>query len=174
MVVIDATTLLLLFDPTASQPRDPSTKKPLDKCKERIQFLLSTLNESATRVIVPTPVLSELLVRAGDARPQFLSEITNSPSFVVAPFDLKSAVELSFLLEAQKATGKKKMSDRETWAKLKFDRQIIAITKVHSAKTIYSDDISLESVAKLNGIRTIHTWELPLPSVAAQAEFDLK
>jgi hypothetical protein len=52
MVVIDATTLLLLFDPTASPPRDPSTKKPLDKCKERIQFLLTTLNDSGTRVIV--------------------------------------------------------------------------------------------------------------------------
>jgi predicted nucleic acid-binding protein len=174
MLVIDATTLLLLFDPTASPPRDPSTKRPLDKCKERIQFLLTTLNDSGTRVIVPTPVLSELLVRAGDAKPQLLSEITNSPSFVVAPFDLKSAVELSFLLEAQKAIGKKKMSDRETWAKLKFDRQIIAIAKSHSAKTIYSDDIGLGSVAKLNGIRTIHTWELPLPPVAAQAEFDLQ
>jgi len=173
MVVIDATTLLLLFDPNASPPRDPSTKKPVDKCKERIQFLLTTLNDSGTRVIVPTPVLSELLVRAGEARPQFLSEITNSPAFVVAPFDLKSAVELSFLLEAQKAVGKKKMSDRETWAKLKFDRQIIAIAKVHSAKTIYSDDFGVEAVAKANGMRTVHTWELPLPPAAAQGELDL-
>jgi hypothetical protein len=173
MVVIDATTLLLLFDPTASPPRDPSTKKPLDKCKERIQFLLTTLNDSGTRVIVPTPVLSELLVRAGDAKPQLLSEITGSPSFVVAPFDLKAAVELSFLLEAQKALGKRKMSDRETWAKLKFDRQIIAIAKVHSAKTIYSDDLGVESVAKANGLKSVHTWELPLPPAAAQGELDL-
>lgn len=174
MVVMDATTLLLLIDPSAKPPRDPETKKPLEKCKERVQFLVQTLVESGTRVLVPTPVLSELLVRAGDARAEFLTEISNSTAFFIAPFDTKAAVELSFLLEAQKAVGKKKLSERETWAKMKFDRQIIAIAKVNSANNIYSDDTGLASVAKANGIKTTPTWELPLPPVKAQGELDLK
>jgi hypothetical protein len=65
MVLIDATTLLLLLDSDARPPRDPATKKPLEKCKERIEFLIETLSEAGSRVVVPTPVLSELLVRRG-------------------------------------------------------------------------------------------------------------
>jgi hypothetical protein len=65
------------------------------------------------------------------------------------------------------------MSDRETWAKLKFDRQIIAIAKVNCAKSIYSDDFGVKSVATANGLKTVHTWELPLPPTAAQGELDL-
>lgn len=92
MVAIDATTLLLLIDSKAKPPRDPNTQKPLEKCKERLEFLLETLTGAVTRVVVPAPVLSELLVRAGDARSEFLSEITSTYAFVVAPFATKAAV----------------------------------------------------------------------------------
>ena len=46
MVVMDATTLLLLIDPSAKPPRDPETKKPREKCKERVQVLVDTLSEA--------------------------------------------------------------------------------------------------------------------------------
>jgi hypothetical protein len=65
------------------------------------------------------------------------------------------------------------MDERETWAKLKFDRQIIAIEKVNAANTIYTDDTGLAVVAKGNGLKIVHTWELPLPAVRAQGELDL-
>jgi hypothetical protein len=48
MVLIDATTLLLLLDPDARPPRDPATKKPLENCKERIEFLIETLSEAGS------------------------------------------------------------------------------------------------------------------------------
>src|ERR1700676_3681163 len=136
MVVIDATTLLLLIDPNARPPRDPATRKPLEKCKERLEFLIETLSEAGSRVVVPTPVLSELLVRAGERRSEYLAEITSTYTFVVAPFDIKAAVELSFLLEADLKPRKKKLDDRETWAKMKFDRKIIAIAKENNVHTI--------------------------------------
>jgi hypothetical protein len=172
MVVIDATTLLLLIDSKAKPPRDPKTQKPLEKCKERLEFLVQTLTGAGTRVVVPAPVLSELLVRAGDARSEFLSEITSTYAFVVAPFETKAAVELSFLLDADRKPRRKKLDDKETWAKIKFDRQIIAIAKISKVSTIYSDDTTLAAVARANDIAVIHTWELPLPPVKAQQELD--
>ena len=78
MVVIDATTLMLLIDPTAKPPLDLATNKPVERCKDRIEFLLTTLSEAGTQVLVPTPVLSEILIRAGNAKNQYLNEITSS------------------------------------------------------------------------------------------------
>jgi predicted nucleic acid-binding protein len=173
MVVLDATTLMLLIEPTARPPVDPQTKKPLAKSRERLEFLIETLSEAKTRVVIPTPVLSELLVRAGDAKNDYLLAITRTYAFMVAPFNEKAAVELAFLLEATLKAPKRKLTPKETWAKIKFDRQIIAIAKVNNVSVIYSDDMGLTTVAKANGLTVIHTWELPLPPVKAQTELDL-
>jgi hypothetical protein len=72
MVVFDATTLLYLFDPEAKAPTDPETGSPVTRVKERIEFLVSELEKRREKIIVPTPALSELLVRAGDAGPEYL------------------------------------------------------------------------------------------------------
>jgi hypothetical protein len=121
---------------------------------------------------VPTPVLSELLVRRGEGRSEYLAQLTSTYTFILAPFDVRAAVELSFLLEADLKPRKKKLDDQETWAKMKFDRQIIAIAKVNNVHTIYSDDTSLAAVGRANGLTVIPTWDLPLPPVKAQGEFD--
>jgi PIN domain nuclease of toxin-antitoxin system len=46
---------------------------------------------------------------------------------------------------------------------VKFDRQIVAISKVHQCKVIYSDDRDVRGIAEDVGIKTISTWELSLP-----------
>ncbi len=173
MVVLDTTTLLLLIEPTAKAPPDPKTNKPIDRARERIEFLLETLSQAKTQVLIPTPVLSELLVGAGDARNQYLGEIQNSGALTIAPFDVKAAVELSFLLDGDGKRAKAKLSKTETWAKLKFDRQIVAIAKANKATDIYTDDTTLGAVAKANGLNVHHTWELPLPPQKAQQDLPL-
>ncbi|HKU12961.1 MAG TPA: hypothetical protein VJQ52_01125 [Steroidobacteraceae bacterium] len=172
MILLDATTLLLLIEPTAKPPKDPSTGRQLDKCRERIEYLLQTLSDPAVQIILPTPVLAEVLVRAGTARNQYLTELTTNYVFKPASFDERAAVELSVILDGD-AKSKKKLSDKQTWAKLKFDRQIIAIAKVHRVTTIYSDDADLAKCARDNNLTVIHTWQLPLPPVAAQQELEL-
>lgn len=169
MIVLDAATMLLLIEPTARPPKDPSTGKPLEKCKERLEYLLESLSGVGSRVLMPTPVLAELLVRAGSARSQYLQEITTNAAFKPASFDERAAVELSLILDSD-LQSKKKLTDKQTWAKVKFDRQIIAIAKVHSASIIYTDDMDLAKCARANNIEVIHTWELELPPVAAQQE----
>jgi hypothetical protein len=134
--------------------------------------LLETLTQNGARAVIPTPVLSELLVGAGNAKQAYLNEITSSSSFLPAPFDVKAAVELAFLMDAD---GKqpKKLSQHETWAKVKFDRQVIAIAKATGVKDLYTDDTSLSAVAQANGLTVHHTWELPMPPQKLQHELDL-
>lgn len=170
MVILDTTTLLLLFFPTASAPIDPATNAPLLKCKERIELLLKTLSESKTRILIPTPILSELLIRAGKDRNQLLGMIHNQYELSIAPFDERAAVELAFLVD-KALQSPKPLTDVETKAKVKFDRQIISIAKVSGVKTIYSDDKGIFTVGTANGITVVRTWQLPLPASKSQMDF---
>jgi hypothetical protein len=51
-----------------------------------------------------------------------------------------------------------------TWAKVKFDRQIVAIARVNAATTIYSDDEGVISFARVCGLTAIPVWALALPA----------
>ena len=50
------------------------------------------------------------------------------------------------------------------WAKIRFDRQIVAIARTNGAKRIYSDDKDLAKFATKLGIEVVPTWDLPLPA----------
>ena len=64
MVVIDATILLLLLRPESGVPMD-SAGKPVDHAPARVDFLIRELEKLGSRILIPTPALSEVLVRAG-------------------------------------------------------------------------------------------------------------
>ena len=69
--------------------------------------------------------------------------------------------------------GSKRGSSSAPWAKVKFDRQIVAIAKVAGATTIYSDDLNLMTVAKAANIDVVSLAELPLPPEDAQLKLEL-
>lgn len=169
MVVMDATILMLLFHPTASPPKDEATGQPLTKCKERIELLLQNLSQASIQVMVPTPVLSEILVTSGADKARILGEINNSYAFKIQPFDALAAVEVAMLTDLDLQSNKQ-LSEDETKAKVKYDRQIIAIAKVNGVKTIYSDDGRLGKKAASNGITVVKTSDLPLPPEPPQTE----
>jgi hypothetical protein len=62
------------------------------------------------------------------------------------------------------------LTENESKAKVKFDRQIIAIAIVRAATAIYTGDKKLAATARLNGLRVIMTWELELAPVDPQLE----
>lgn len=169
MVIMDATTLLLLLYPSASPPIDESTGLPVTKCKERIELLLQNLSQANIQVMVPTPVLSEVLVTTGADKARVLNEINNAYAFKIQPFDTLAAVEVSMLTDADLQANKKLTAD-ETKAKVKYDRQIIAIAKVNGVQTIYSDDGKLGAKARSNGIVAIRMADLPLPPEPPQTQ----
>lgn len=90
--------------------------------------------------------------------------------FEIADFDERAAIELADLMRIELAQlGRRKLRDEaETWAKLKFDRQIIAIAKVWGATTIYSHDAGMRTVAKRLGIDVLRLDDLPLPLEMSQ------
>jgi hypothetical protein len=161
LVVFDTSTLVLSLDPKARPPINESTGKPVERCKERVDLLLSNLNKSRTPILIPTPVLAEFLVKAGPEKHQMLERFTDSRNFELGNFDVKAAVEIAELL-GDPDLLKKHLDGKTTKAKIKFDRQIVAIAKTRGASPLYTDDGGLAAVARNNGIAVVMTWEIPL------------
>lgn len=163
MVAIDATILLLLFRPAVRVPSDASGKA-ITAPKERVAHLVKELEKAKTRIIIPTPALSEILVRAGAAASEeIVEQVTKLAVFKVAPFDTLAAIELAAMAREDLVKPKAKRDAAATYAKLKFDRQIVAIAKVNQATVMYSDDGDLRAFATRVGMKAIGLAALPLP-----------
>jgi hypothetical protein len=170
MVVIDATTLLLMLRPGTPVPRGPGGVE-IDRPKERIDHLVQQLDKAKTKIIVPTPALGEALVRAGAAASQQIVEHLQRYSvFAIEPFDTRASIEVAAMSREALAKGNKRGKSDATWAKVKYDRQIIAIAKVHGATTIYSDDGDIETLGKRAKINVVSLADLPLPPQKAQLD----
>jgi hypothetical protein len=84
VVVFDTSFLIPLLDPRV---------KGVGKVDSKLLHLIDTLDKQKDVVIVPTPALSETLIGAGDAAPQYLEILNRSPRFRVAAFGPRAAVE---------------------------------------------------------------------------------
>jgi hypothetical protein len=166
MVSMDASPLSLLLHPHAKPPLDPATGKSLTEAPGRIERLIEDLHSANERIVIPTPALAEFLVLAGGDAQQYLSELANQPIFRVQPFDVLAAIELAAMENQARGKGSKRIPVASTtpWQKVKYDRQIVAISKVHQVHTIYSDDAHVKAIAEDLGIKVISCCELPLPS----------
>lgn len=172
-VVFDATMLLLLLRPGVRAPLDPGTGRPVAHAEQRIAQLVGDLERARVKIVVPTPALSELLVHAGNAGPKLVEQITRSAAFKLAPFDTLAAVEVAEMARTAIAAGDKRAGAAGSWAKVKYDRQLVGIAKVARADTIYSDDEELRRFAEAQGLQVVRLAELPLPRNIAQSELDL-
>jgi hypothetical protein len=166
MVVFDTSFLCLAFDSSWKPPLDPATGQPLERARERIDYLISGLSKSNMKVLIPSPVLAEYLVRGGIDKSERLAIFTSSKAYQVAPFDTKAAVECSQIEDGD--SGRKHQLEEASKAKVKFDRQVISIAKATRAKIVYTGDHRLAKVAARNGLKAVMTWELPLPPGNAQ------
>jgi predicted nucleic acid-binding protein len=162
MVLFDATVLSLLLHPGAKPPLDYKGN-PIERCRERVEHFVETLDQSKTKVIIPTPALSELLVIAGPDGPKYLDEITSRSCFKISDFDQRAAIEAAIQIRDAKKAGDKRQGAEATWAKAKFDRQIVAIAKVEGVQTIYSDDEDVQKYGRSLGIEVKGVESLPLP-----------
>jgi hypothetical protein len=133
MVGIDNTFLTLMVHPKARPPRDPSTKKPVERIEDRIEKLLEDLDAESERMILPTPVLSEFLILAGKEAPAYLDKLSGMKNILIKPFDQVAAIELAAIEVEDRGRGDKRGGSASPWAKLRFDRQIVAIAKVNGA-----------------------------------------
>src|SRR5258708_16501301 len=128
MGVFDNTFLCLLFHPEAKPPND-SKGKPVTRCKDRIDQLVSELEARHAKIIIPTPALAELLVLAGPDYVKYLNEINGRSCFKVADFDQRAAIQAALQMAAAITAGDKRSGTQAEHQKVKYDRQIVAIAK---------------------------------------------
>ncbi len=162
MVVFDADILSLLLSPNANPP-DDSSGNPVGHSQQRLQYLVETLEKAKEKILIPTPALSEFLVLVAEAASEYLTELNNSAAFKVIDFDQRAAIEAANITRTAIQGGSKKGGSSAPWAKIKFDRQIIAIAIVEGAHTIYSNDEHIESLGGQTNIKVTGVDALPLP-----------
>lgn len=171
IVAFDANVLIYIFDEQAKAPHDPATGQPVAECKARVDFLIASLQREKAKVIIPTPSLGEVLVRAQEAAPEWLRLLHQSRHFRIAPFDERAAVEFA-AAQAQRRRPLGQKNATVSRAKAKFDDQIVAIAAVEDATIIYSDDPHIRKLAA-GRFEVIGVADLALPPQDAQLNLRL-
>jgi predicted nucleic acid-binding protein len=168
VIIFDSSYLVVLLHPNPAPAKDRENK-PVSQFKERVAHLTATMDTSNDTIGVPTPAMAEVLVRSGTARPKYVSVLSDTWKFQILPFDSRAAIEAADLIAAIKSRKEK----WETWAKVKFDIQIVSIAKAESATLIYSDDKDIENFAKRFNIRVVRICDLPLPPTEEEKAIEL-
>ena len=154
MVVFDSSFLIDLFNPKLQGDQ----RLALDQ-------LIAELSQARTRVLIPAPCITELLVYAGTAVSDYNDLLNRSPVFEVIPFDRRAATDCASLLADAWA---KKQHREVTHTKFKYDWMVTACATSRGVKTVYSDDADIAACAKAVGIRVVRQADLLDPSNAAQ------
>ncbi len=162
-VVLDADILLLLLRPDhAAPPCDPATGDEVSAWRARLGELVARLEEDRSSIVIPTPVLAALLLRAGRATEALLRRIEARRAFQVQAFDLRAAVEAAAMARDGGGDAPSAAEERA--------RQVVAIARVNGASRIYGDDAALRMLGRRHGLDVVGLAELPLP---AQGRLDL-
>lgn len=156
-VAFDSVILGAYLHPGAAYP------EPVERVPERLKHFVATLEAARARIILPTPALSEFLVLAAGDTGAYVAELTNSAVFVVEPFDLRAAIEAAASQRRAIDAGSKRSGAAGSWQKVKVDRQIVAIAKVHGVDDLYSDDDDVRRIAQADGVPVKGVADLPLP-----------
>jgi len=157
-VAFDANILIDLFNPRIKGDR----RAKLDGLLEQ---------HARTRIIIPTPSLTEYLVKAGKARDELQAKLSTSRSFSIEPFDQRAATECALLLAEHWTPDARGKVSR---TKFKFDWQIVAIALSRNVTRIYSDDADLRRIAQKLSLTVTGIDELPIPDSARQHKLLLK
>jgi predicted nucleic acid-binding protein len=141
----------------------------------RLELLLENVGKAKGVIVLPTPAIAELLVLTDDATANWLGVLQKKSAIKIAPFDLKAAVECAMIHRLAMAKGNKRQGVKkgEAYQKIKVDRQIAAIAKLHQSDLLVTDDANLAIVAQSIGLRTSRLEELEAPASARQISLAL-
>jgi hypothetical protein len=159
--ICDSSYLIAFLHPNPNPPMDRQGKA-VTLFRERISALIEELSAANDIIGIPAPALAETLVRSGPNRAQYMKILGDSWKFQLVPFGSRAAIETADLI----AIVKKNKDQWDTWAKVKFDIQIVAIAKAESVSVIYSDDQDIEKFAKRLNIHVVRICDLPSPPPA--------
>lgn len=163
MIAFDTTALSLVWVPGATA-RNRRTQKPIKYAKERLEALIDRIAADDDVILIPTPVLSEVIVKIPSKAHELIEYIRSSPWFRVESFDAAAALELGLRTEKAISDGDKREGINDaTWTKIKFDRQIISIAMVNNASKIISDDGDIAAIGERCNFPVKSIGDLPIP-----------
>lgn len=172
-VCFDTNILSALLNPAGRLPNDPSTGRPVEHAKQRIQGLIARLQKDKQSIIIPSPVTAEILTVIGPTNEDYLRIINRSRVFQSRSFDDVAAIELAFLNRDVFSTSDAQ-NNLEPKQKVKFDRQILAICRVAQCTVLHTDDGGLIASAARCQMATARISDLPVPQEARQHRLDLE
>lgn len=161
-VAIDTSVLLYILNENTQAPIDPKTGAPVTRCRDRVNLLIEELAKRDEKLIVPTPALAEVLVRAEAAGPTYLQIIDRHKSLRLADFNALAAVETAVMMAAIYSSPRRP-AGADARSKMKFDTMIAAIARVSGASVVYSDDPDLRSLGRDFGFEVVGVAALPVP-----------
>lgn len=156
-VAFDTVVLAAYLHPNANYPQ------PVDRIPERLDHLVRKLERRKSTIIVPTPALSEFLAFATRESAKYLSELAQRTVFRVEAFDQKAAIEAAVAHAQAAQHGDKKDGAIGSWQRVKVDRQIVAIAKVHNVDCLYSGENDVRKLGAAMGVTVKGLDNLPLP-----------
>ncbi|MGP3790314.1 type II toxin-antitoxin system VapC family toxin [Pseudomonas sp. B392_1p] len=150
-IAIDTNVLVqIMQNEYAKDLCDPETGEVIDNAFQRAQAFIERVETLKGVVVIPAPVVSEYLLGIEHSHYQAHLDTLNSvKSIEVLPFDQLAAVECAMLVSNQEM---KQLDPESKMAKLKYDRQILAIAVAAGAKEIWTHDKQLFNKAKAVGI----------------------
>ncbi|WP_118183264.1 PIN domain-containing protein [Paraburkholderia phosphatilytica] len=161
MIVFDANVLISL-----------STGNENDETFERISGLIQDLIATKTVIGVPAPAWAEFLCGTGLGTSGVIQVLKKRSAIRILPFDEVAATELAAIDQTTRAKGGKKGASKANWQKIKVDRQILAIARVHSVAAIYSEDDNLIAEANRLGMIVVRTSEIQLKPKQNKLDFE--
>lgn len=142
--------------------------------RARLDHFLETATKSKQKIVIPTPVIAEYLVRADAAGVEWLETLESKAAVEVVPFDRTAAFETAQLDRAALGAGDKKDGSTSPWQKIKIDRQIIGVAKALGCRACITSDDDLSQNARRAGMQVFAIADLDLPVSALQGQLPLE
>lgn len=150
-LVVDANILMQILKVGGRNDlKCPRTGKLIDNPEGRAEALLDLMTVKADRILIPSPALSEILVRVDQhLHREYLAAINSTACFDLINFDAISAISCAQLVNSAELKQLKGDSDR---SKISFDRQIIAMTQAYGGDELWTHDKDMLKKAEAVGI----------------------
>lgn len=149
----------------------PDAPSGTERVAERVVHLVDQLSEMNARIIIPAPVLAELLSFADADEGMIQAELRKIRKLEFGHFDEMTAIELARLERKIKPSGVSFAELIGVRSKLKFDKLIVATALRYKSPTLYSDDMNVVKIAKRIGLNVKSSNELSLPPEEPQQGF---
>lgn len=129
---------------------DPTTGLVVDRLEARAEALIEAIDAKSGLVLIPAPALAEYLIGVDrNHYQQHLDIISGTSCFQIVDFDQIAAIECARMVDDAEL---KQLDLTGTKAKLRFDRQIIAIALANEADEVWTHDAGLFTKAAYCGL----------------------